>query len=77
MFKVSQRKSQPNVFRTIQFSEELSSILKEIAARENVSFNEMVAPFQMYGEYYAQQEQLASKLAEEAALFSFAEKGPE
>lgn len=33
------------------------------------SFNEMVAPFQMYGEYYAQQEQLASKLAEEAALW--------
>lgn len=33
------------------------------------SFNEMVAPFQMYGEYYAQQEQLASKLSEEAALW--------
>ena len=31
------------------------------------SFEEMVKPFQMYGEYYAQQEQLASSLAEEAA----------
>lgn len=31
------------------------------------SFDEMVKPFQMYGEYYAQQEQLASSLAEEAA----------
>lgn len=31
------------------------------------SFDEMVKPFQMYGEYYAQQEQLASSLAEQAA----------
>lgn len=31
------------------------------------SFDQMVKPFQMYGEYYAQQEQLASSLAEEAA----------
>ena len=31
------------------------------------SFDQMVKPFQMYGEYYAQQEQLASSLAEQAA----------
>ena len=31
------------------------------------SFDEMVKPFQMYGEYYAQQEQLAYSLAEQAA----------
>ena len=33
------------------------------------SFDQMVKPFQMYGEYYAQQEQLASSLAEQAAAW--------
>ena len=42
MFKVSHPKSQSNVSRTIRFTEELFSVLNEIADKEGTSFNELV-----------------------------------
>lgn len=42
MFKVSHPKSQSNVSRTIRFTEELFSVLNEIADKEGSSFNELV-----------------------------------
>ena len=42
MFKVSHPKSQSNISRTIRFTEELFSVLSEIAVKEGTSFNALV-----------------------------------
>lgn len=42
MFKVSHPKAQSNVSRTIRFTEELFSVLNEIADKEGTSFNALV-----------------------------------